>query len=1400
MVTLSWRTVGGTKYEIEIYTTNAGKEKRGVWMASKSEAMKYSARAFTHSSNKGKWFVDEYWFPKDSVISKPSFSRRSASGNLLPDVVIGHKLGELSSHPDYAAAKAGDTEAALRIALDMVDDAMIEAVRKAAKGADVIIPVVSVEATGRNKIPLAVAEVLADRLGATAESQIVQADSPKRTSMDGLSRLLSSPVFDGPVQAGASYVLVDDTVTQGGTFASLASHIRDNGGEVSAVVALTGKQYSAKLALNPVLLSKVRERFKSVEDKFKAATGYGFDALTESEARYLAKHDDAQSVRDRITEAGNAASLRENEGNARFSTASQTSSSSLTASQVTGIVDAIKARWANAPDIVVVESMDDPAIPQAVRDENAKQQSKGTTGEPEGFYYGRKVYVVASTMSKPADVIRVLFHETLGHAGLRGVFGDSLKPILRQIVTMRRKEVAAKAEQYGLDMNKLDDALQAAEEVLAEMAHTKPDIGFVTRAVAAIRAFLRKHVPGFTGTKMTDAEIIQQFILPARRFVENGASGISASAPMFSRTKIVGETTRQHTPEQLRAMANVGFQVEVPTLKERAQALWKDAGKKLAQGIADQFAPIKDMDLKAYGLMRLAKGASGAFESLLHGGLLKLSDNVYDFDEQNRGGVIDKLLMPLQGEHHDFMRWVAANRAERLLSDGKEHLFSPQDVADMKTLATGQVAFDYTIQNGIRAGRTTRDRAEIYRDSLVTFNKFNKNVLDMAEQSGLIDGASRALWEHEFYVPFYRVADDSDGGVRGMNIKGGVVRQQAFKALKGGKNALNADLLDNTLMNWAHLIDASAKNRAAKATIEAAERLGVAMGGNQAQLAQMGASVNNKNGVVWFMDGGIKRYSLIDNQGDGAYLMTAITALEYAGMRSPIMNAMGFMKNALTVGVTASPFFKIRNLIRDSVQVIGTSGISANPLANVAQGWKLTNPKSDAYFRLLAGGGTIHFGTMLEGSEAKRVQSLVESGVDAGTILNDDHKVKAFYRKFIEPGITAYNELGNRGEAVNRASLYAQLVEQGMSHAEASLQARDLMDFSMQGSFTSIRFLAQVVPFFNARIQGMYKLGRAAKEDPARFSAVIGAAAVVSIGLLAAYSDDDDWKRRADWDRNNFWWFKFGGTAFRIPKPFEIGAVATMAERGFELAFEKEMTGTAFRKQVITLLGDNLSMNPIPQVVKPIVDVYANKDSFSGNPIESMSQQRLKSEYRFNDRTSMAARGLSTAMNSVTGIVGAESPSPVQIDHMLRGYFGWLGSFIVGAGDKLARPATSQAEQATPDYWKMVTGGMVSDLRDAPSKYVSNMYDQAKEIDQAYGTWKALVKQGDKDGAAAFAQDNKALLGKRHQVEMIKRHESKLNEQIRFIERSDIDGNEKRVQIRRLQNQKELMAKKLAPV
>lgn len=924
-------------------------------------------------------------------------------------------------------------------------------------------------------------------------------------------------------------------------------------------------------------------------------------------------------------------------------------------------------------------------------------------------------------------------------------------------------------------------------------------------AAAQRQVFNQAVAKGFDGVDMGDGvwvamkpEQIKSSIGNNGRF--DAAKGDITKSPVRDflnkkTTRIVGETSRTHTPEQLAAMRNVGFQVEEKSITERVQDITKGLGKRLTQGIVDQFAPIKDLDMNAYTLTRLSKGASGAFEAFLKGGNLKLNEGVYDFDETKKGGVIDRLLIPLQGEHHDFFRWVAANRAERLMTEDKEHLFSADDIAALKTLSTGQAGFSYTLQHGPNAGKQTNERSAIYADSLKTFNQFNDNVLDMAEQSGLIDGEARHLWEQEFYVPFYRVADEMEGGVRGMGSKGSLVRQEAFKKLKGGKNALNADLLDNTMMNWAHLLDAAAKNRAAKATLESAERLGVAINASQETLTQMSKSALSKTPPVWYMEQGQKRHFLVEDP----MLLTAISSLEYAGMRNPVMNAMGAFKHALTVGVTASPFFKIRNLIRDSVQAIGMSELSLNPIANVTQGWKLTDPKSDAYFRLLAGGGTIHFGTMMEGSEAKRVQALVESGVDRATILTNGGVMKAFYRKVIEPSLTAYNELGNRGEAVNRASLYDQLIKQGKGHAQASLMARDLMDFSLQGSFGTIRFLSQVVPFLNARLQGLYKLGRSVHDDPQRAAVVVGAVTLFSLSLLAAYGDDDDWKKREEFDRNNFWWFKLGGVAYRIPKPFEMGAVGTLAERGFEYMFDKEMTGKRLRGQVLTLLSDNLAMNPIPQLVKPIVDVYANKDSFSGRPIESLGMERLKSEYRFNDRTSMVARGLSTAANAATDPLGLSAPSPVQIDAMLRGYFGWLGSFVVSAADALARPATNQPSQARPDVYKLVTGGMVSDLRDAPSRYVTQMYEQARVVEQAYGTYNLLKKEGKAQEAAEFKADHQNELSLYRNAEAVKHTEARLNARAREVSRTtSMTPDEKREALRLIQVLKDAAARRLS--
>jgi hypothetical protein len=119
--------------------------------------------------------------------------------------------------------------------------------------------------------------------------------------------LARQAVFNGPVVSGRHYVLVDDFVGMGGTLANLRGHIEALGGHVLAAVALTGKAHSAKLCLTANTLQQLRAKHgRALEAWWQHRFGHTFDALTESEARYLTRAEDADTVRGRIAAAEQA--------------------------------------------------------------------------------------------------------------------------------------------------------------------------------------------------------------------------------------------------------------------------------------------------------------------------------------------------------------------------------------------------------------------------------------------------------------------------------------------------------------------------------------------------------------------------------------------------------------------------------------------------------------------------------------------------------------------------------------------------------------------------------------------------------------------------------------------------------------------------------------------------------------------------------------------------------------------------------------------------------------------------------------------------------------------------------------------------------------------------------------
>ena len=136
--------------------------------------------------------------------------------------------------------------------------------------------------------------------------------------------------------------------------------------------------------------------------------------------------------------------------------------------------------------------------------------------------------------------------------------------------------------------------------------------------------------------------------------------------------------------------------------------------------------------------------------------------------------------------------------------------------------------------------------------------------------------------------------------------------------------------------------------------------------------------------------------------------------------------------------------------------------------------------------------------------------------------------------------------------------------------------------------------------------------------------------------------------------------------------------------------------------------------------------------------------------------------------------------------------------FAVGNADMVARYATDQPVKPSSDMWKTATGGMISQLADSPSKYVSKVYEQAKVMEEAYGTWRQLRKEGKLEEAQEFKAANDDKIKGYRNVEAVKGAISRINQQIRAVERGDMNADEKRAEIRRLNARKDQFSRRLA--
>jgi hypothetical protein len=854
-------------------------------------------------------------------------------------------------------------------------------------------------------------------------------------------------------------------------------------------------------------------------------------------------------------------------------------------------------------------------------------------------------------------------------------------------------------------------------------------------------------------------------------------------------------------PPHLQAKARKTFTPENETIVTKVNGLQDKFWQKMAQGIVDQYRTIKDYTKEGYMLARMSKTIDGALEGMLFHGQVFLNGGALDIKSGTKGLL--QIMAPLGKDVDRYQMWVALNREADLVASGKTPSIDPELVEARGKFAEGMI--------------DGRAKIDVYREVQREMNKLNRSVLNIALQQGLIDKKAYDVFASDInYIPFYKMMEDGD--LQGASTASGLGSQYFSRALEGGEKPFG-DLMENTLRNWSHILSASMKNKAAAKTLEAASELegsrpnlkvGLEWKNNKVYSTKTGAMVDDGSlkpeyttsegtGIIKVMiDGQPTYYKVLDD-----LLLDSVASIGYMGPKSKFLDVARDFKNLLQFGVTISPGFKVRNLFRDSIQAMAVSGLKLTPWANIVEGWANSDRNNPAHISALAGGAIFNFGSAYEGDQSRMVKQLIKMGVAQDSILDSDNKIKAGLMK----AWSAYTDLGNKSESANRMALYKQMRDKGMSHLEASFHARDLMDFSMQGSFPALRMVTQVVPFLNARLQGLYKLGRDGiiptsrviynsttgkpidaddKLKAQQFSIVTGAVMMASMMLYLAFKDDEEFKKREEWDRDNFWWFRLPGmdSAVRVPKPFEIGAFGTMAERLLEQMIDQGAEGKQFEESIKRMLSDTFAMNPTPQLIKPMIDLYANKDSFTGAPIETAGMERLSKAERASDTTSP----LALALSAVQRFVAPKSMemSPVQVDYAIKSYFGWLGGTVSATSHYAVMPFS---KGAYPDHnWtETASMGFIKSLPATQSKYVTAFYENNKQISQAYADMRHYAELGDQEMVAKILEEKGDLIGLQKFYDRGAKDMAKLRQAITAIRNDEtMGGDQKKEEIDRL--------------
>ena len=343
-----------------------------------------------------------------------------------------------------------------------------------------------------------------------------------------------------------------------------------------------------------------------------------------------------------------------------------------------------------------------------------------------------------------------------------------------------------------------------------------------------------------------------------------------------------------------------------------------------------------------------------------------------------------------------------------------------------------------------------------------------------------------------------------------------------------------------------------------------------------------------------------------------------------------------------------------------------------------------------------------------------------------------------------------------------RQAVYKQALMENKSHHRALETAFEIINFRKSGDHGLITFGRQYIPFFGAALQALSVQGKilqglvkpnsgvtASTVAEARLNYLVAWSSVAGMTLMYNILMDDEedkiieqfsdqpvseeLKRYLREMRRNFNQldnkirdrrFIIGDDGFHLTlRPdFNTYVAKVIPEQVYNNIIAENQDAAKFWTSIKRNAREIISLNLIPQVVRPMVDVYYNEDSRSGRPIIPTRMENLPPELQVLPSSTEAAKKIGAIINT----------SPIIVDYYFRQYFGYAGGLATMLAESYYLEADTnpyrknKPAKTTRDKIASFPGMTNFYSRDKDNRFMADFYELKNKVSQITAIFRTL--------------------------------------------------------------------------